>query len=178
MCWCYVEGTLCLWESFALSLKATLEWGDVATYLNLIPTSTSWDQPVRTPPPGGHAGLSCWGRRWIGDLLVKPMEVWATASQKCLSRWLRSAQHLLHHFYPWMECYWGLFFHGRSEGTQLLICDPSHGSEGEGLTSSGVKHYDRNGFSEVWFSTTRGMVEVLLQCRSWAVSLHWWGVYR
>lgn len=127
---------------------------------------------MRTPLPGGHAGLSCWGRRWIGDLLVKPTEVWATASQKCLSRWLRSAQHLRHHFYLWMEYYWGLFFHGRSEGTQLLICDPSHGSEGEGLTSSGVKHYDRNGFSEVWFSTTRGMVEVLLQCRSWSVSLH------
>lgn len=30
-----------------------------------------------------------------------------------------------------------------------MIRDPSHGSEGEGLTSSGGKHCDRNGFSEV-----------------------------
>lgn len=120
---------------FASSLKATLEWGDAATCLNLIPTSTSWDQPVSAPPPGGHAGLSCWD----GDELVKAAELWAMASKKCLSHWLRSAQHLLPHFYRWTECYWGLFFLDRSEGTQLIICDPSHGSEGEGLTSLRVK---------------------------------------
>lgn len=64
-------------------------------------------------PPAAHVGLSGWDVSWVEYLLMRAEEVWAMASQKCLSPWICSAPQLMHRFYHLTECSWVLFCHGR-----------------------------------------------------------------